>query len=78
MPTRITMDEGDLKKVVLLLSSSKTLVQIPPDDLQVMNLWRISGKLVEKILRKQGWAIEKKGKRIMVVPIKAKPDADKL
>lgn len=72
------MDEGDLKKVVLLLSSSKTLVQIPPDDLQVMNLWRISGKLVEKILRKQGWAIEKKGKRIMVVPIKAKPDADKL
>lgn len=51
---KIEIDENDLKKVILLLTLSSKYVQIPQDNLTMRNMWRISEKLVGKLLKKAG------------------------
>ena len=53
MATRkIEVNEDDLKKVILMLKLSKQYVQIPNDNLALYNMWRVSGKLADKLMRK--------------------------
>ena len=53
MATRkIEVNEDDLKKVILMLKLSKQYVQIPHDNLGLYNMWRVSGKLADKLMRK--------------------------
>lgn len=53
MATRkIEVNEDDLKKVILMLKLSKPHLQLPSDDLGLCNLWRVSGKLADKLMRK--------------------------
>lgn len=53
MPTRkIEVNEDDLKKVILMLKLSKPYLQIPNDNLALYNMWRVSGKLADKFMRK--------------------------
>lgn len=53
MATRkIEVNEDDLKKVILILKLSKQYLQIPNDNLVLYNMWRVSGKLADKLMRK--------------------------
>lgn len=53
MATRkIEINEDDLKKVILILKLSKQYLQIPNDNLALYNMWRVSGKLADKLMRK--------------------------
>lgn len=53
MPTRkIEVNEDDLKKVILMLKLSKQYLQTPNDNLALYNMWRVSGKLADKLMRK--------------------------
>lgn len=53
MATRkIEVNEDDLKKIILILNLSKKYVQIPSSDLALLNMWRVSGNLAAKLMRK--------------------------
>lgn len=53
MATRkIEVNEDDLKKIILMLKLSKQYLQIPNDNLALYNMWRVSGKLADKLMRK--------------------------
>lgn len=41
-----------LKKVILILKLSRQYLQIPNDNLVLYNMWRVSGKLANKLMRK--------------------------
>lgn len=49
---KIEVNEDDLKKVILMLKLSKPHIQIPHEDLALCNMWRVSGKLADKLMRK--------------------------
>lgn len=48
---KVEVNEDDLKKVILLLKLSKGHIQIPPNDLVLANLWRVAGKLADKLIK---------------------------
>lgn len=52
MGRKIEVDEDDLKKIILLLKLSKQYVQSPHENLTLCNLWRVSGKLANKLMKK--------------------------
>ena len=50
---KIEIDIDDLKKVILMLKTSKPYLQIPPNkEMVLQNMWRVSGKLADKLLKK--------------------------
>lgn len=51
MSKQVLVNKDDLKKVVLILKLSKKYVKVPPTDLTTANLWRVSSKLADKLLR---------------------------
>ena len=70
MATRkIEVNEDDLKKVILILKLSKPHLRIPRDDLGLMNLWRVSGKLTDKLMRKAELIMVTNRGRTMLKPI---------
>lgn len=70
MATRkIEVNEDDLKKVILMLKLSKQYVQIPNDSLALYNLWRVSGKLADKLMRKAELAMVTIKGRTILKPI---------
>lgn len=48
---KVMVNEDDLKKVVLILKLSKGCVQVPSTDLTLANLWRVSSKLADKLMK---------------------------
>lgn len=54
MANRIELSEADVKKVIYMLKMSKKHINIPNDNLFLYNLWRVSDKLAEKLMRKAG------------------------
>lgn len=48
---KIEINEDDFKKIVLMLKLSKDYVKVPADNLALGNLWRVSSKLADKLLR---------------------------
>lgn len=70
MPTRkVEVNEDDLKKVILMLKLSKQYLQIPNDNLALYNMWRVSGKLADKLMRKAELAMVTNKGRITLKPI---------
>lgn len=70
MATRkIEVNEDDLKKVILILKLSKQYVQIPKDNLALYNMWRVSGKLADKLMRKAELAMVTIKGRTILKPI---------
>ena len=62
----VEVPEDAFKKLVLLVHSSKPFLQIPPDNLALLNLWRVSKPLLEKLLKKSRYEIvTTKGKTIV-------------
>ena len=70
MATRkIEVNEDDLKKVILMLKLSKQYLQIPNDNLALYNMWRVSGKLADKLMRKAELVMVANKGRITLKPI---------
>lgn len=70
MATRkIEINEADLKKVILILKLSKRFLALPPKDLFLYNLWRVSGKLADKFMRKAGLTMVTNKGRTTLKPI---------
>ena len=63
---QVTIDEDDFKKIVLLLKMSKTYVKVPPENIQLMNLWRVSDKVADKLLKKNGMQMLNLNGRVIV------------
>ena len=58
MGAKVEVHGDDLKKVLLILKMSKEHVHIPNDNLQLLNLWRVAGKLADKLMRKANLSME--------------------
>ena len=58
MGKKIEMTEDEFKKIVLILKCSKRYVNLPPNNLFLGNLWRVSSKLADKLLKRNGFQIE--------------------
>lgn len=70
MTTRkIEVNEDDLKKVILILKLSHNYVQIPNGNLHLYNLWRVSNKLADKLIRKAGLVMVTNKGRTTLKPI---------
>ncbi len=52
MTKKIEVSEVDLKQIILIMKMSKPYVNIPTGNLRLENLWRVSGKLADKLMRK--------------------------
>ena len=52
MAKKIEVSEVDLKQIILIMKMSKPYVNIPTGNLRLENLWRVSGKLAAKLMRK--------------------------
>ena len=52
MAKKIEVSEADLKQIILIMKMSKPYVKIPTGNLRLENLWRVSGKLADKLMRK--------------------------
>ena len=52
MAKKIEVSEADLKQIILIMKMSKPYVNIPTGNLRLENLWRVSGKLADKLMRK--------------------------
>ena len=52
MAKKIEVSEVDLKQIILIMKMSKPYVNIPTGNLRLENLWRVSGKLADKLMRK--------------------------
>lgn len=59
MGKKIEMTEDEFKKIVLILKCSKRYVNLPPNNLFLGNLWRVSSKLADKLLKRNGFQIVK-------------------
>ena len=73
MLRKIEVNEDDLKKIILILKLSKKHVNIHNEDLILFNLWRVSGKLADKLMKKaQLTMVENRGrttlKRVEDIP----------
>lgn len=55
MGKKIEMTEDEFKKIVLILKCSKRYVNLPPNNLFLGNLWRVSSKLADKLLKRNGF-----------------------
>lgn len=53
MTKKVTINEDDLKKVILILELSSPFLNKREMDLRLFNLWRLHGKLTKRFL-KQG------------------------
>lgn len=63
---KVEVNEDDLKKVILMLKLSKMYLRIPPDNLALLNMWRVSGKLADKLMRNAGLVmVTNKGRRTL-------------
>lgn len=51
---KIEINEDELRKVILILKLSKAFVRVPSDNLTLLNLWRVSEKLADKLMKKAG------------------------
>ena len=72
MATRkIEVNEDDLKKIILMLKLSEEFMQIPPQNLQLGNLWRVSRKLADKLMRHAGLTVVTEKGRTFVRPIES-------
>lgn len=69
MAKKVEVNEDDLKKVILMLKMSKEYLQIPNKNLQVINLWRVAGKLADKLMRKANLTMESVNGRVVLKPI---------
>lgn len=70
MGKKIEMTEDEFKKIVLILKCSKRYVNLPPSNLFLGNLWRVSSKLADKLLKRNGFQIVKgTGSRYTVKPV---------
>lgn len=67
---KIEVNEDDLKKVILMLKLSKQYLQIPNDNLALYNMWRVSGKLADKLMRKAELAMITNKGRTTLKPIR--------
>lgn len=54
---KIEVNEDDFKKLVLMVKLSKAYVNLPPQDLQLGNLWRVAPKLADKLIAKAGMVL---------------------
>lgn len=73
MGKKIEMTEDEFKKIVLILKCSKRYVNLPPNNLFLGNLWRVSSKLADKLLKRNGFQIVKgTGSRYTVKPVEDK------
>lgn len=54
MTKKIEISEADLKQVILLIKMSRPFLRIPTSNLRLINLWRVSGYLADKLMRKAG------------------------
>lgn len=52
MTKKIEVSEADLKQIILIMKLSRPYVNVPSGNLRLMNLWRVSGKLADKLMRK--------------------------
>lgn len=69
MAKKIEISEADLKQIILLMKMSKPLVQIPQGNLRLTNLWRVSGKLADKLMRKAELTLVTNNGKISLKPI---------
>lgn len=78
MGKKIEIPEDEFKKIVLILKCSKRYVNLSPSNLFLGNLWRVSSKLADKLLKRNGFQIVKgKGGRFTVKPVEnEKPGTD--
>lgn len=61
---KITINEDDFKKVVLILKYSKKFVSVPSNDLFLGNLWRVAPKLADKLAKQSGYEFtENRGRK---------------
>lgn len=66
MAKKIEVSEADLKQIILIMKMSKPYVNIPPGNLRLENLWRVSGKLADKLMRKADLTlVTNKGKLLL-------------
>lgn len=73
MGKKIEIPEDEFKKIVLILKCSKRYVNLPPNNLFLGNLWRVSSKLADKLLKRNGFQIVKgTGGRYTVKPVEDK------
>lgn len=66
---KIEVSEGDLKKVILLLKLSEKYVRVPDNNLALCNLWRISGNLADRLMKKAELSMMVSKGRITLKPI---------
>ena len=63
---KIEVDENDIRKIILMLKLSKQYLHLPTDNLRLLNAWRVSGKLADKLMKKAKLTlITDKGKTII-------------
>lgn len=61
MGKKIEIPEDEFKKIVLILKCSKRYVNLPPSNLFLGNLWRVSSKLADKLHCEECNKQQKKG-----------------
>lgn len=69
MTTKVEVNEDDLKKVILILKMSKEYIRIPNENLQLANLWRVSNKLADKLMRKANLSMDVTNGRAVIKSI---------
>lgn len=69
MAKKIEVNEADLKQIILIMKMSKPYVNIPTENLRLVNLWRISGKLSDKLMRKAGLTLVINNGKLSLKPI---------
>lgn len=67
MSKQVSISKDDLKKVVLILKSSKKYVKVSPTDLTTANLWRVSSKLADRLLKAANMVCEETPKGKLIV-----------
>lgn len=69
MTKKIEVNEADLKQVILIIKMSKQYVSIPAENLRLTNLWRVSGKLADKLMRKAGLTLVTNNGKTLLKPL---------
>ena len=68
----------NLRKSFLFSNAARDMLTYPPNNLFLGNLWRVSSKLADKLLKRNGFQIVKgTGGRYTVKPVEdKKPETD--
>lgn len=69
MAKKIEVSEADLKQIILIMKMSKPYVNIPTGNLRLENLWRVSGKLADKLMRKADLTLVTNNGKFSLKPI---------